>query len=989
MAEKDQKLNILVADDSYPNRMMLYNVFKDEFNVILADNGAAAIVAMEEAVSIAVAIVDLYMPERDGFAVLERFLGDKRFAGIPVLAMTTAEDITGQTRALDLGVAGILTKPLNMQIVTHKLHNVLIRSVDSRPSDRQELFSHMYKQAELDEKTGIYNRVTFCREARKLIDSDRNTRFVIFRWDLDGFKVLNDVYGIDAGDRFLQQVGEMYIRMSTGRMVYGRWEADHFVTCMPYDTFVKVDFVDHISHFEGFNSLPFNILARLGVYIVDDPSLDVSLMCDRALLALRSIKGNYTRRVAYYDDSMREELLDTQQLIYEMEDALANNQFTVYLQPQYNYSNNRLHGAEALVRWIHPERGIIPPAKFIPIFEKNGFITKLDMFVWETVARHQRKWMDAGLDPVPISVNVSRTDIFSVRLSEYFTELVARYRLPASAIRIEITESAYMDNPGQLIEAVERLQMAGFSVEMDDFGSGYSSLNSLKDVPVDLLKLDMKFISKGSNEQRGGSILSSVVRMTNWLKLPVLAEGVETKDQADYLKSIGCIYMQGYYFARPMPISDYEKILTDDAHDIIWKDSYESNFENAAEFLDTSNQATLLFNSFVGGAAIIEYDGERLEAIRINDKFFDIIGVSREQFRQRGLDIMADFDEDNRTELRNALDRAIDTGNESDCKLVSYNTIPGKALWTHARMRMLAVNAGKYLFYLAVENITEQMELLMSKKKLADQLSAIVNHVPGGIINYEISQDMVRMVYFNEDLPGLFGYTSEEYDKLFGTNPYRALYIDDVRVMEEAVADLISGEKRNVTRNLRHLCKDGTCKSVYFSGCVTRRTDDTLYATVILINTEERTKAQQKAENNQREVDRQRLLLQAIYESMRCGVIQFSSSIAGYRLQSYNEMAWRLLGFKTEQDFIDATHQEFGFRLGIVEEDRERVENFISEIMSGPDGSSGTIVHRVRVCCGDVKTLRNTIKKVVYNNELVYVQYVFTEVTEQELPEIH
>ena len=220
----------------------------------------------------------------------------------------------------------------------------------------------------------------------------------------------------------------------------------------------------------------------MGVYTVENRDLDISLMCDRALLALKSIKGKYESRVAYYSEDMRQELIESQQIVNEMNTALDEGQFIIYIQPQFNYTTNRLHGGEALVRWKHPSKGIIMPGKFVPIFEKNGFITHLDQFVWEEVCKLQRKWLDEGREVVPVSVNVSRTDIASLRLVDHFVKLVGKYDLPTELLRIEITESAYMDNPSQMIETVSRLREAGFSVEMDDFGSGYSSLNTLKEL---------------------------------------------------------------------------------------------------------------------------------------------------------------------------------------------------------------------------------------------------------------------------------------------------------------------------------------------------------------------------------------------------------------------------------------------------------------------------------------------------------------------------
>jgi len=226
-------------------------------------------------------------------------------------------------------------------------------------------------------------------------------------------------------------------------------------------------------------------------------------------------------------------------------------------------SGTRVVGAEALVRWRDPERGIVPPAKFIPLFEENGFVTRLDEYVWDQACRFMRSWMDEGHDPMPVSVNISRRDIFARDLFLELTDLVDRYDLDPSLLHLEITETAFISNPEDINRLVDRLQAAGFHVELDDFGSGYSSLNTLKDMMVDTIKLDMKFLQGGRNEGRRGRILDAVVRMADVLGINTIAEGVEAKEQADFLESLGCHKLQGFYFAKPLPEARYREMLVE------------------------------------------------------------------------------------------------------------------------------------------------------------------------------------------------------------------------------------------------------------------------------------------------------------------------------------------------------------------------------------------------------------------------------------------
>lgn len=438
-------------------------------------------------------------------------------------------------------------------------------------------------------------------------------------------------------------------------------------------------------------------------------------MCDRALLALRSVKGSYSNKLAYYDGSLRNRLLDEQELIGSMQAAIDREEFVLYFQPQYNYDTGELVGAEALVRWNHPTRGMLSPGVFIPLFENNGFISTLDEYIWEHSCRTMRRWLDDAdrLVPVSISVNISRLDIYNPNLCQTLKSLVEKYSLPPSYLKLEITESAYMETPEQLIEVVSTLQSMGFTVEMDDFGSGYSSLNTLKDVPVDVLKLDMKFLSIGDNDSRGGNILSSIIRMARWLQLPVIAEGVETKEQADYLNSIGCSFMQGYYFSKPVPDPEFEALLINSKLGGARVAVIESTSTGpSAAFWDASAQTTLIFNQFVGGAAIMEYRGGNLEALRINDRYIQALGTTRADYFSTQTHILDHILEDSRPLYVDMLERAISTGQAAECEVVSQPFRQGgKPFWIHNRAHVLASSGGSYLFFIATENISQRKEL--------------------------------------------------------------------------------------------------------------------------------------------------------------------------------------------------------------------------------------------------------------------------------------
>jgi EAL domain-containing protein (putative c-di-GMP-specific phosphodiesterase class I) len=320
-----------------------------------------------------------------------------------------------------------------------------------------------------------------------------------------------------------------------------------------------VEFVDYVRDELKKYPLDFDILPTFGVYVITNRLLPVSSMLDKANLAAKEIKGNYLSGYAYYTEEMGRRLLIEQELINDMNEALETGQFIVYIQPKYRLDSEEPSGAEALVRWKHPEKGLISPGIFIPVFERNGFIVKLDFYVWELVCKELSQWIHEGYDPMPVSVNVSRVNLYSADLVDTLCALTEKYGVPNGMLNLEITESVYTKNPDIMREMIKKLRSRGFVVMMDDFGSGYSSLNMLKDIEVDVLKIDVKFLSDTRNELRSRSIISSIISMAKRISLMTVAEGVEKKEQAEFLSLVGCDFAQGYYYSKPMPCDEYEK----------------------------------------------------------------------------------------------------------------------------------------------------------------------------------------------------------------------------------------------------------------------------------------------------------------------------------------------------------------------------------------------------------------------------------------------
>ena len=386
--------------------------------------------------------------------------------------------------------------------------------------------------AYFDPLTGLFNRHAFIQNARRMLDENPLTEFSLMNLNIGSFKVVNDLLGRDVGDKVLNIIADAIRETFTGKGVFARFFSDNFIVLTSYSergvhpqTFL--DAVQKAVMSSGLIS--HEVQYYIGVYKITERDMSIENMADRAAIACRSINGSYQEHVAYYDEKMRLTMIEEQEICDESRRALENNEFCVYYQPVYGIKAKRFVSAEALVRWNHPTKGMISPGKFVPVFEKNGFIAELDLYVLEQVCKYMKRREDEGLPKFPISVNISRMSLYDTNLFETISGITDKYNIDPQYFRIEITESAYNDNPAQLLETVGKLREKCYPVLMDDFGSGYSSLNTLKDIPIDILKLDMKFMQGFEKNGKVGTIVTSVSRMAKWLNIPMLAEGVETK----------------------------------------------------------------------------------------------------------------------------------------------------------------------------------------------------------------------------------------------------------------------------------------------------------------------------------------------------------------------------------------------------------------------------------------------------------------------------
>ena len=448
----------------------------------------------------------------------------------------------------------------------------------------------------------------------------------------------------------------------------------------------------------------------MGHCIIDDPELPVDSIIDRAALASKTIKGRYDQHEAWYDAKLRDQLLREQEIVGSMETALAQGQFNIYLQAQFDNATGEIVGAEALVRWMHPEKGMISPGDFIPIFERNGFISKMDEYIWNLTAKTLHERLERGLKAVPVSVNVSRMDVYDPTLSDRIAGIIKRYDIPRELFRLEITESAFVDDPRQLIETVNKLHALGFIIEMDDFGSGYSSLNTLKEVPIDVIKMDMRFISNEGDMERGGVILNSVVRMTKWLGIPVIAEGVETQSQAEFLRSIGCTVVQGFLYARPLPVDEFDALL--DKHSVgegIATKTMTTELDTTA-FWNPESFDSKFFNDYIGPAAIYEVRADGVERIRTNSQFLAAMHTNQDELeRDRHMPFDKISPEDKEMQ-REAIDRVIATG-ESESVITHFLSKSNALIKLRSVIRLLARGNDRSIILVLVEELGESADV--------------------------------------------------------------------------------------------------------------------------------------------------------------------------------------------------------------------------------------------------------------------------------------
>lgn len=550
----DGKRQLLIADDELINREILGAILQDDYDIIYACDGPEALeILREKNETLSLALMDILMPGMTGIEVLKAAKEDPKTAHIPVIVITSEQK--AEIESLTIGAADFIPKPYpDVGVVRARVQRVIELS-----EDRQ-----IIQSTERDNLTGLYNRDYFYRYAEQYDQFHKEKEMDAILIDVNHFHMINERYGKEFGDEVLRRIGQNILAAvkDTGGIV-GHGEADTFMVYCPHCEACD-ELLEKVSEdLAAEDTATYRVRLRMGVYSNTDKSIDIERRFDRAKMASDTVRGSFTKTIGYYDSALHEKEIYAEQLIEEFPTAIEEEQFAVYYQPKFDIRPETpiLAGAEALVRWVHPKFGMISPGVFVPLFEENGLIQKLDSYVWEKTAKQIQNWKKNFGYAVPVSVNVSRVDMLDPDFSDTLLTMLEKYGLSSTDFRLEVTESAYTEDAEQIIRTVESLRDHGFQIEMDDFGTGYSSLNMISTLPIDALKLDMHFIRDAFREGGNTHLIEIIINIADFLAVPVIAEGVETEEQLGTLRMMGCDIVQGYFFSKPVPPLEFEAFI--------------------------------------------------------------------------------------------------------------------------------------------------------------------------------------------------------------------------------------------------------------------------------------------------------------------------------------------------------------------------------------------------------------------------------------------
>ncbi|MBO5289289.1 MAG: EAL domain-containing protein [Spirochaetales bacterium] len=665
-------------------------------------------------------------------------------------------------------------RSLNCNACGYKTCYELIKAIACGYAKMESCIHYVNDELEIryntDIQTGLPNITTFKKNVASLQEKNPQTQFVICIGDVNKFNIINDLYSYEVGNEVLSHLA-LAIQMIVGKQgTCARFSGGSFALCIPSTEGTLNELFKNTNFDCSHLGVDFPVTMRFGMCNLGYNNESIDRIINFASFAMNKTNDKSFNTYCFYNNEMREKLLLEASITSQMRKALENEEFNLYFQPQYNHSSGAMVGAEVLCRWIQADGTIISPGVFVPIFEKNGFIKELDQYIWRKSFETIKHWIEVGEEPVPISVNISRISLETDEIIDVIASLKEKYDIPTHLLHFEITESAYINDQVQLIRRINEIRNLGFIIAMDDFGSGYSSLNTLKNMPIDILKLDMGFLRGNTNMDKGGNIISSLVRMAQDLELSTVAEGVETVSQADYLKSIGCDVVQGFLYAKPMPQIQFENLVEASIKEVVPKKEHFVGNLNINNLYNPESSETIMFTNYSGAAAIIECIHDSVSFIRVNDKFLSLFGFDETPYREFKKSFFDHFDAGDMLQFRAAIEYAMSTSNETQCVFKYHHRKINEIIWAKFHIWKISSTGQRFTLYILADNITLEKSSETELIKFKSEMNMIIDNSPIGMCllkinkrpNKVLSAIKMSVVKTNQAFADLSGFSKEE-----------------------------------------------------------------------------------------------------------------------------------------------------------------------------------------------------------------------------------
>jgi EAL domain-containing protein (putative c-di-GMP-specific phosphodiesterase class I)/CheY-like chemotaxis protein len=551
MANESGYRSILVVEDNELNREMLCAMLEDRYNVLQAENGKEGLEVLQENYrDISIVVLDVQMPVMNGYEFLHAVKDDDLLKEIPVVVATGSSDIEEEERCLELGATDFVIKPYKKNIVLKRISNII----------RLRESASTLKEVEFDDLTGVFTRQAFFHHAQKILQDNPDIDFTLAISDIQDFTLVKERYGMKVANDLLLRNVALLRKAQVENYVFGRYDDNQFIVMAPSSE----RYAEIRKQRSGRLTIPLPeegvAVLKFGVKRSIEHDVSIKEHCRHVLMALDTIKHVYGVNYTLFDENMQKYYDRRIAIERSMVKALENGDFQIFYQPKHDSRTGELVGAEALVRWTHPEFGFLSPAEFIPVFEQTGFISEVDFYAWKRTCMNQREWQDKGLRIVPISVNCSRSELLQNDFLHKWFKPLKDSALSSQYMHLEVTESLFTEHFDKLSEVLRECQQRGVKIELDDFGTGYSSLSMFQLLPLDIIKFDMAFV-KGLDSPRQARVMAACVRLVHNLGLKSIAEGVETSQQLEKVKEMGIDAVQGYYYSRPLPKAEFEQYL--------------------------------------------------------------------------------------------------------------------------------------------------------------------------------------------------------------------------------------------------------------------------------------------------------------------------------------------------------------------------------------------------------------------------------------------